>query len=229
MDCSEMHPCQTHSSPLEAAEAGTQTVGHSPQGCWPFRVAPPMPLSVQPCNFQSLRIVDPTMARRFAGVQLMRIIGEAHSAVKKIQQNHQREIGHLDKPTLRKQPILKTPFQSSAILDRSRPRLRRLAHSVATFGERAALTALQGRLKIIYSLSFRLIPREQDATEEEWEESRESLRTHTVSGSSLKTLLSLCGTARGARQARFWLAGVEVLSAVCLKNGGTLSPSPART
>jgi hypothetical protein len=46
MYCSEMHPCQTHSSPLEAAEAGTQTVGHSPQGCWPFRVAPPMPLSV---------------------------------------------------------------------------------------------------------------------------------------------------------------------------------------
>jgi hypothetical protein len=28
------------SSPLEAAEAGAQTVGHSPQGCRPFWVSP---------------------------------------------------------------------------------------------------------------------------------------------------------------------------------------------
>src|SRR5689334_21195531 len=34
--CSEMRPNQTHSSPLEAAEAGTQTVGHSPQGLQAF-------------------------------------------------------------------------------------------------------------------------------------------------------------------------------------------------
>src|SRR6478609_8580447 len=59
MYCSEMRPFQTHSSPLEAAEAGTQTVGHSPQGCWPFRGSPPMPLSVAPNNFQSLRYCGP--------------------------------------------------------------------------------------------------------------------------------------------------------------------------
>jgi hypothetical protein len=88
MYCSEMRPFHTHSSPLEAAEAGTQTVGHSPQGCWPFRVAPPMPLSVS--NYVSFPkpalTVDPTVARRFAGLQLMRIIGETCSPVKKIQQ-----------------------------------------------------------------------------------------------------------------------------------------------
>jgi len=27
-------------SPPEAAEAGAHTVGHSPQGCWPFWVSP---------------------------------------------------------------------------------------------------------------------------------------------------------------------------------------------
>jgi hypothetical protein len=114
MYCSEMRPSQTHSSPLEAAEAGTQTVGHIPQGCRPFRVSPPMPLSVS--NYVSFPrpalTVDPTVARRFAGLQLMRIIGETRSPVKKIQQNRQREIGHLDKPTLRKQSILKTLFQN---------------------------------------------------------------------------------------------------------------------
>jgi hypothetical protein len=113
MYCSEMRPFQTHSSPLEAAEAGTQTVGHSPQGCRPFRVSPPMPLSVS--NYVSFPrpalTVDPTVARRFAGLQLMRIIGETRSPVKKIQQNRQHEIGHLDKPTLQNTSILKKPFQ----------------------------------------------------------------------------------------------------------------------
>jgi hypothetical protein len=63
-----------------------------------------MPLSVS--NYVSFPkpalTVDPTVARRFAGLQLMRIIGETRSPVKKIQQNHRREKGHLDKPTLRK-------------------------------------------------------------------------------------------------------------------------------
>jgi hypothetical protein len=58
------------------------------------------------------------MARRFAGLKLMRIIGETHSAVKKIQQKQGREIVHLDKPILRKQSILKTPFQNPISLER---------------------------------------------------------------------------------------------------------------
>ena len=45
----------------------------------------------------------------------MRIIGETRSAVKKIQQKQPREIVHLDKPTLQKQSIVKTPFQYSAV------------------------------------------------------------------------------------------------------------------
>jgi hypothetical protein len=56
------------------------------------------------------------MARRFAGLMLMRIIGETHSTVKKIQQKQGREIVHLDKPVLRKQSILKTPFSKSNLL-----------------------------------------------------------------------------------------------------------------
>ena len=36
MCCAGMHLYQAHSSPLEAAEAGTQTVGHSPQGLQAF-------------------------------------------------------------------------------------------------------------------------------------------------------------------------------------------------
>jgi hypothetical protein len=35
-----MHLYQAHSSPLEAAEAGTQTVGHSPQGLQAFPGVP---------------------------------------------------------------------------------------------------------------------------------------------------------------------------------------------
>src|SRR3954447_17729842 len=54
MCCAEMHPYQTHSSPLEAAEAGTQTVGHSPQRCRPFRVSPPTPLSVWQLQVRSI-------------------------------------------------------------------------------------------------------------------------------------------------------------------------------
>jgi hypothetical protein len=61
------------------------------------------------------------MARRFAGLMLMRIIGETHSAVKKIQQKQGREIVHLDKPILRKQSILKTPFQNPTSLERRAP------------------------------------------------------------------------------------------------------------
>jgi hypothetical protein len=38
----EIHPFQGHtSSPLEAAEAGTPTMGHSPQRCRPFLGFPP--------------------------------------------------------------------------------------------------------------------------------------------------------------------------------------------
>ena len=126
MYCSEMRPYQTHSSPLEAAEAGTQTVGHSPQGCRPFRVAPPMPLSVVPCSFQKPAVsVDPTMAHRTAevaglsgfprrcllSVQLMRIIGEMRSPVNKNLSQKPREIVHLDKATRRNQSILKKAFQ----------------------------------------------------------------------------------------------------------------------
>jgi hypothetical protein len=78
MCCAEMHPFQTHSSPLEAAEAGTQTVGHSPQSCRPFRVSPPMPLSVLPNELPEPALtVNPTMARRLAGVT-RRSIGETH-------------------------------------------------------------------------------------------------------------------------------------------------------
>jgi hypothetical protein len=62
------------------------------------------------------------MARSFAGLMLMRIIGETHSAVKKIQQKQGREIIHLDKPILRKQSILKTPFQNPTSLERRAPR-----------------------------------------------------------------------------------------------------------
>jgi hypothetical protein len=61
------------------------------------------------------------MAHRFAGLKLMRIIGETHSAVKKIQQKQGREIVHLDKPILRKQSILKTPFQNPTSLERRAP------------------------------------------------------------------------------------------------------------
>jgi hypothetical protein len=61
------------------------------------------------------------MARRFAGLKLMRIIGETRSVVKKIQQKQGREIVHLDKPILRKQSILKTPFQNPTSLDRRAP------------------------------------------------------------------------------------------------------------
>jgi hypothetical protein len=86
-----------------------------------------MPLSVSnDVSFPKPALtVDPTVARRFAGLQLMRIIGETRSPVKKIQQNRQREIGHLDKPTLRKQSILKKPFQQSKLVEHKRPRLRK--------------------------------------------------------------------------------------------------------
>jgi hypothetical protein len=40
MCCAGMRLNQTHSSPLEAAEAGTQTVGHSPQGLQAFPGSP---------------------------------------------------------------------------------------------------------------------------------------------------------------------------------------------
>jgi hypothetical protein len=62
------------------------------------------------------------MARRFGGLKLMRIIGETHSSVKKIQQKQGREIVHLDKPILGKQSILKTPFQNPTSLERRAPR-----------------------------------------------------------------------------------------------------------
>ena len=62
MFCSEMHPYQTHSSPLEAAEAGTQTVGHSPQGCRLFRVTPADAASrSKPCSFQRLSFNPPVL------------------------------------------------------------------------------------------------------------------------------------------------------------------------
>jgi hypothetical protein len=90
MCCAEMHPYQTHSSPLEAAEAGTHTVGHSPQGCRPFRASPPMPLSVL----------------------LVRTIGEVRPHVNKNLSQKSREIGHLDKRSRRNKVFLKKVFQN---------------------------------------------------------------------------------------------------------------------
>jgi len=90
LSCAEMHPYQTHFSPLEAAEAGTQTVGHSPQRCRPFRVAPPMPLSVFP----------------------VRNIGELHFRSQQNSSRKQREIVHIDNATLQNHLILKKPFQN---------------------------------------------------------------------------------------------------------------------
>jgi hypothetical protein len=65
-----------------------------------------MPLSVIQDNLWQLSepavTVDPTVAHRFTGLQLYELSAKRVSAVKKIQQNHQREKGHLDKPTLGK-------------------------------------------------------------------------------------------------------------------------------
>ena len=90
LSCAEMHPYQTHFSPLEAAEAGTQTVGHSPQRCRPFRVAPPMPLSVLP----------------------LRTIGETLCDSQQNSSRKRREMVHLDNAALQNHSILKRPFQN---------------------------------------------------------------------------------------------------------------------
>ena len=83
-------------SPPEAAVTVNPTMAHRLQGCRPFRVSPPTPLSVQ----------------------LMRSIGEMRSSVNKILSQKQREIGHLDKPTLRNKSILKMAFQDPTSLER---------------------------------------------------------------------------------------------------------------
>jgi hypothetical protein len=112
------------------------------------------------------------------GLQLMRIIGETPSPVKKIQQKQGREIVHLDKPTLRKQSILKMPFQNPisssagppfkpilACWGLRSPRLRKTLTLFRDFGGRAAL---QGREKIVHYPCHSDRFRRSNATEEEW-------------------------------------------------------------
>jgi hypothetical protein len=139
MCCAEMRPYQTHSSPLEAAEAGTQTVGHSPQGCRPFRVAPPMPLSVLPC-----KLSNPTKVwtqRWPADWQVLhtKYRRKASRESTKIYLLKRREIVHLDNAALQNQSILKKPFQNPRFCsaafpvparNRGRPRSQRgaIAH-----------------------------------------------------------------------------------------------------
>jgi len=78
MCCAGMHLYQAHSSPLEAAEAGTQTVGHSPQGLQAFPGFPAdaaLGLAMQLSNPAAL-----WTQRWPAGLQVLprRIIGETH-------------------------------------------------------------------------------------------------------------------------------------------------------
>jgi hypothetical protein len=121
MCCAEMHPFQTRSSPLEAAEAGTQTVGHSPQSCRPFRVSPPMPLSVLPNELPEPALtVDPTMARRLTGIT-GRSIGEKTVTVNKNLTQIGREIVHLE-------PVWQRPSRPRSGRF-CRPERRRLARS----------------------------------------------------------------------------------------------------